>query len=252
MENSLLFLGGLHRSGTTLLADLLTAHPRISGFNGTGAPMNEGQYLQTVCPTDEHHGGPGRFAWAPEAHMTDDSSLATAAVARTLRRQWERYWDLSRPVLMDKSPPNLLRFRLLQQLFPDAKFILVLRHPVPVSLSTQKWSASLTVRELLAHWVHAYDLATADIAFLRQVITIRYEELIADPDSTLERVREFLGLDLPFDGSGIDPTVNDRYFARWRTIAPHLAPDTYSRIAEAVDRHGYRLDVPDLLASGRS
>ncbi|HVX47342.1 MAG TPA: sulfotransferase [Mycobacteriales bacterium] len=247
MRNSLLFLGGLHRSGTTMLADLLTAHPQISGFVGTGAPMNEGQYLQTVCPTDEQHGGPGRFAWAPEAHLTEESPLATAAAAETLRSQWERYWDLSRPVLMDKSPPNLLRFRLLQALFPGARFILVLRHPVPVSLSTQKWSASLTVPQLLAHWVHAYDLATADTAYLRHVITLRYEDLIADPESTLERVREFLDLDVPFDSSGIDPTVNDSYFSRWRAVAP----DIHSPLAEAIARHGYRIDSPELLPAGR-
>ena len=41
----LVFIGGLHRSGTTPLADALAQHPDISGLSGTGAPHDEGQHL---------------------------------------------------------------------------------------------------------------------------------------------------------------------------------------------------------------
>ena len=50
MEHRFVFLAGLHRSGTTLLARLLAAHPEVSGFSGTGAPADEGQLLQSVYP----------------------------------------------------------------------------------------------------------------------------------------------------------------------------------------------------------
>ena len=61
MEHRFVFLAGLHRSGTTLLARLLAAHPEISGFSGTGEPADEGQHLQSVYPAARVYGGPGRF-----------------------------------------------------------------------------------------------------------------------------------------------------------------------------------------------
>ena len=65
------FLAGLHRSGTTLLARLLASHPEVSGFSDTGVPADEGQHLQTVYPAAAVYGGPGRFGFAPEAHFTE-------------------------------------------------------------------------------------------------------------------------------------------------------------------------------------
>ena len=58
----LVFVGGLHRSGTTPLARALSAHPDISGFSNTGVPEDEGQHLQDVYPPAYVLGGPGRFA----------------------------------------------------------------------------------------------------------------------------------------------------------------------------------------------
>ena len=46
----LVFLAGLHRSGTTLLARLLAAHPEVSAFSDTGVSADEGQHLQTRLP----------------------------------------------------------------------------------------------------------------------------------------------------------------------------------------------------------
>ena len=60
-DHRFVFLAGLHRSGTTLLARLLAAHPEISGFSETGVPADEGQHLQGVYPAAREYGGP---AWA--------------------------------------------------------------------------------------------------------------------------------------------------------------------------------------------
>ena len=64
------FLGGLHRSGTTLLFRMLREHPEISGFannqdaNEWLGAEDEGQYLQSVYPPAIFWGGPGKFAFA--------------------------------------------------------------------------------------------------------------------------------------------------------------------------------------------
>ena len=60
-ERRLLFVGGLHRSGTSLVHRCLTRHPEVTGFSDTGVPEDEGQHLQTLYAPAYAHGGPGRF-----------------------------------------------------------------------------------------------------------------------------------------------------------------------------------------------
>ena len=148
-DHRLVFVGGLHRSGTTPLARCLADHPQISGLSGTGVEEDEGQHLQSVYPPARAHGGPGRFALSAAAHLTETSPLLTPEVGPRLLEQWSPHWDLSRPVLVEKSPPNLLMTRFLQGAFPDARFVMVVRHPAIVSLSTRKWARLRSLGALL-------------------------------------------------------------------------------------------------------
>lgn len=245
------FVGGLHRSGTTLLASIMAGHPQISGFRHTGAPEDEGQHLQTVVPTDEHHGGPGRFAFTPEAHLTEASPYAAADHARRLRAQWNRYWDLSRPVLLEKSPPNLTRFRFLQQVFPGSKFILAIRHPIPVTLSTRKWTPALSHRRLVEHWVHAHHIAFSDAAYLDHFMVVTHENLSREPAETMAKVAAFLGVPAWFDVTGLDPAVTNRYFDQWRSevVEAGLAAGMVD-LEDAVNGYGYSLEVKHVAHSG--
>src|SRR5579871_4938781 len=102
-------LGGLHRSGTTLLFRMLREHPDISGFANNEDPEqwlgveDEGQFLQSVYPPAFCFGGPGRFALSPQAHLTDDSPLLTTENKAKLAFEWFPYFDLSKKVLLEKS-----------------------------------------------------------------------------------------------------------------------------------------------------
>ena len=45
------------------------------------------------------------------------------------------------------------------------------------------------------HWLDAYEIVQRDIDYLHAVITIRYEDLVADPTATLARLAAFLDVD---------------------------------------------------------
>jgi hypothetical protein len=216
-DHKFIFLCGLHKSGTSPLFRILREHPQISGFSNTGVPEDEGQHLQSVFPPAKVYGGPGRFGFAAEAHLTEKSALVSAPNRNRLFAEWSRYWDVHRPYLLEKSPPNLIRTRFLQAIFPNSYFIVVSRHPIAVSLATRKWSGS-SMASLVEHWLHCHDLFERDRSFLERVLTLKYEDIIRATHSPLEQIWKFLGL-APFASTTLDPSGNERYFTIWRELA---------------------------------
>jgi hypothetical protein len=248
--HKLVFLAGLHRSGTTLLTRLLAAHPEISGFSGTDAPADEGQHLQTVYPSDHEYGRPGRFGFAPEMHLTESSPLVSEQSALTLFEEWAPHWDLSRPLLLEKSPPNLLKTRFLQALYPDSAFVVIVRHPIPVSIPTAKWRGTRRYDRLFEHWLRCHALFEADREHLERVHVLQYERLVADPAGELRRIFEFLELDPIPPSEPVDTGANTKYFRRWQELKRDLPMRAYLdlvslRYERRMRRYGYSLLFPD-------
>ena len=88
LPERLVFVGGLHRSGTSLVHGCLAAHPDATGFSGTGVPEDEGQHLQTVYRPDHRFGGAGIFGLRAGAHLTERSPLASAESRDRLLAEW--------------------------------------------------------------------------------------------------------------------------------------------------------------------
>ncbi|MFL6128111.1 MAG: sulfotransferase family protein [Mycobacteriales bacterium] len=244
----MVFVGGLHRSGTTPLARCLAAHPLVSGFSGTGVREDEGQHLQGVYPPVRTFGGAGRFAFAPAAHLTERSPLATGEAGARLYDQWRQHWDLSRPVLVEKSPPNLIMTRFLQSLFPDARFVIVVRHPVVVTLSTRKWARRVPLGRLMEHWFHAHDLFATDAPQLRHVQVVKYEDLVRQPERTLAAVGRFLELAEPPPADTLQRHRSSRYEQQWLSWASSRQPwlsRRYRRLCRRYEdragRYGYSM-----------
>ena len=245
----LVFLAGLHRSGTTLLARLLAAHPEVSGFSGTGVPADEGQHLQTVYPAAATYGGPGRFGFAPESHLTEASPLATEENAHALFAQWSKHWDLARPVLVEKSPPNLLKTRFLQALFPGSAFVVIVRHPIPVSIPTARWRGTRRYDRMLEHWLRCHALFEADREHLGRVHVLTYEQLVRDPAGVLQNVFEFLDLAPIPPSEPVEPGANEKYFRQWRELKRDPRMRVYLdlvslRYERRVRHYGYSLLFP--------
>ena len=191
-ERRMVFICGLHRSGTTMLQAWLNAHYKCAFLSGH-VPENEGQFFQDVYPDERPFGGPGSFAFSermrPNAII--DEKLAREAQAR-LRDCWEPWIVGEEPVLLEKSPPNITKIDYLRSIFPDSKFIIWSRDPRAVSLATRKWTKN-SIEGLLLHWHTAYAAAIEQLA--ADCAVARYEDFCLDPDAATSKLANFCGLD---------------------------------------------------------
>jgi hypothetical protein len=240
-----IFIGGLHCSGTTLLHDELSGHPLVSGFRNTGVPQNEGQHLQSVYPAAYEYGGPGRFSFFKNAHLDENSDLITPQNRLKIHEQWEKYWDSGKSYFLEKSPPNLIRTRFLQELFPNSHFITLLRHPVATGYALKKWSNDSMFRKI-QHWVHAHRILIEDVPHLKHHHFIRYEDLVKTPETVLSAVYSAVGLPFHDVSQTIHSDLNAKYFAMWEEeleknviLAQLMLP-----LADVPEQFGYSFEAP--------
>ncbi len=235
-DHRYVFVGGLHRSGTSMVARALADCDGATGLVGTGVMEDEGHYLHDVIPSAFEHGGPGRFAFDPRAHL--GPSTAPERDRARLLAAWEPYWeDPEALTRVEKSPQNLLQTIWLQSLLPSARFVIVIRHPAAVALATRKWTRPgprrirrlappLGLDRLIGHWCHAHHLFEHDRPSLTDVDVVRFE------DSAVRRS---------------DPSRSPSYDEQWRqwldSREGRAARKTWLPMAEAaMARWGYSID----------
>jgi hypothetical protein len=206
------FISGLHRSGTSVLNKMIASSEQVSGFENTGVWEDEGQHLQTVFNIAKKYGGPGKFAFDSDARLDESSELITTANQKKLFSEWNKYWNMERSVLVEKSPPNIIRTRFLQAMFPQSYFITILRHPIAVSYATQKWSRT-SMNKLIDHWLIAHETYMEDRKFLKREMTFAYEEIVQKPEEVLRSIEAFLDIKLTYEGQLSNQ--NEKYFGMW-------------------------------------
>ncbi len=188
------FVAGLHRTGTSLLAQVMGTHPDISTIRGADVPENEGCYLQGAIPHTARHGVPGHFATDASQHLTETSAFNSLAVKDRLEREWGVWFDSAKAWRLEKSPVNLTRMRLLQALFPRAHFVIITRHPLVMAHALGKWS-DRSVADLASYGVAAYRKMLDDVAYLHAALILRYEDFVDAPASHCRAIESFLGVD---------------------------------------------------------
>lgn len=237
------FICGLHRSGTSILNRIIQTHPLVTGFSGTGASEDEGQHLQTVIPHDGEFGGPGTFCFDHRARLTEhDLARYEASIPRILEA-WERHWDDACPVRVEKSPPNLVRSRFLQAAFPKSRFVFIVRHPLVVSMATQKWSEA-SLEALVAHWIAGHRIMLEDAPHLKRLHVVRYEDIAKAPDVVVAGIWRFIGVGPQAIPTHMFASRNDDYLGRLGDLLPLCVEQLPCDSAAIMRRFSYALEAP--------
>jgi hypothetical protein len=187
-----LFLVGCYNSGTTLLAELLSRHPQISGL------PTEGHFITDQFVKDYEVGLPRMWAGREELfRLTEDDGGPDPV---RVMKEWGMRLDLSRDVLLEKSPPNSVRTRWLQRHFAPAYFVVIVRNGYAVAEGiTRKADPrhlrdSWPIEQSAWQWRRSYEVLEEDQPNLEHVMWLSYESLTADPVTELNRITEFVGV----------------------------------------------------------
>jgi hypothetical protein len=194
LSRSLFFIGGQGKSGTTWVQHLLDGHPRI-------CCKGEGHLADGLLP------GLAPFH-PPDAAMRD--TLLRFATAQLLARQCPqagpgREVDL----LGERTPANAGHAASLLRLFPQARFVHVIRDVRDVAVSlwhharrvggeTRQQYASLEslATALAAEWARGIRQLRVTVApYADRYREIRYEDLQQDPVTSVRGLLDFLGTD---------------------------------------------------------
>ena len=222
------FLVGLPRSSTTLLGAMLAAHPGI------------------------------RLLEEPETLRVLESALdAGASPAEARSAYWRQAIGRPTPpgdaVVLDKNPLHIPQLDAVARVFPDARVVLLLRHPFDAALSC--YMRDFAPNPATAHFVDLESTAMLcarlldmvrcfEAAMPGRVLRIHYEHLVADFPGQVTRVLRGLGLDWHPDVAGYVDRPGEERFVR----TPSHAQIVQSLYGSAVGRW---LDYSDRLEGFR-
>ncbi|WP_129645047.1 tetratricopeptide repeat-containing sulfotransferase family protein [Peristeroidobacter agariperforans] len=188
-----IFIVGMHRSGTTLLEQMLAGHPQIAALGELYDFTSAMRYT-----TDRHCKG------------VIDATLVERARSVDLGVAGKRYLDGVRWRLgearyfTDKLPANFLNIGFIAHALPQAKILHMVRDPMETCFSNLRElfsdanPYSYDLRELADYYRGYADLMRHWRArFAGRTLDVEYAQLLTDPESQLRRVTGFCGL--PFD-----------------------------------------------------
>ena len=222
-RDSPIFVVGFPRSGTTMLEQMLDAHPRLQS-------MDENPFFDRLANKLRSH----------DPRILDDLSVLRQYDCDELRKRYrimasEKVALRADAQLVDKNPLNMLWLPLIHRLFPKAKYILCLRHPCDVILSCymQNFRSGIlgaaceNLPRLAAAYVQAMHSWLHHVeVFQPDVLVSRYEDLVAGFQPQTRRIADFLGLE--------DATPMLGFHARARE-KDYIATPSYTQVIEPVN-----------------
>lgn len=250
-EPSPVFLVGFPRSGTTLLDQILDSHPSIQ-------TLEEIPIILSLVKEYE----------ALAAESPPDREARRKIQARYLELVSAHINLLPASTLIDKLPLNINTVPLIVRIFPNARFILALRHPLDVCLSCfmqpfgpnevmLNFARLDSTAQLYHHTMRLWLRIEREMGLT--VHRVRYEDLVQDFDAEVGRLLAFL--ELPWDdrvrdfaahaaGRGrintpsyhqVTRPLNRDALYRWRRYERQLAP-IVPVLAPYINAYGYSSD----------
>lgn len=201
------FIVGVGRSGTTLLRLMLDAHPDLAIPSETmflkdvAAAATRRRFLEVVT---------GAETWPNMAMTKRDlrravtglDSFSRAEAVRCFYRLYAKSHGKTR--WGDKTPYYRVSMRAIAALLPEAHFIHVIRDGRDSALSYRGlwFGPGDDVEAQAQFWRGAIEDARAQAAGLPRYSEVRYEALVAEPESTLRAICR--DIDLAFDPTMLD------------------------------------------------
>jgi len=220
------FIVGRGRSGTTLIRAMLTSHTELAIPNETHfiVPMSRDRRIVREDATVDIGAFLAKVKRQPGYHnMELDDDLVTQRFndARpdtypdAVRLLFRIYADKEmKPRYGDKTPIHVLHVEYLAELFPEARFIHLIRDGRNVTLSNLEldWGPE-SVWEGAVYWKRFVNEGRGAGAKLgpERYFELRYEDVLEDPERNVRKMCDFVELEF-------DPVML-RYFERTKTIS---------------------------------
>lgn len=201
MQQRLMFVVSPPRSGSTLLQRMLGSHSEVMTHPEPHliTPLAHLGYHDTVdkAPYDHINAAEAIRLFVSNLPNGEQDYLdALRCYADTL------YGRMLQPsgktMFLDKTPAYALVLPFLSKLYPEAKYVVLTRHPLAIFSSYANsffhgdWEAAREYNPIIERYVPAM------ARFLRErpapLVHVSYEELVRDPGPQLERIFAFLGL----------------------------------------------------------
>ena len=232
-----IFIVGLPRAGSTLLEQIVASHSQVEGT----MELAEIPRLVHHLNGREQGGQPGHYPHV--LAQLDVESLRKAGEKYLADTQAYRH---GKPFFIDKMPNNFRHIGLIHLILPNARIIDARREPMACCFSNfkqlfasgQEFTYGLgdiaryyrAYLELMAHW---------DRVLPGKVLRIQHEQLVADLESHVRHMLEFLGL--PFEPACLEFYKTERSVRtasseqvrmpifkegtdQWRNFEPWLGP----------------------------
>jgi len=211
-----LFIVGNKRSGSTHLMRLLNLHPEVFISNESDIVWILYNFHKGIPIKPYPHDSPGGFQAAIKtAESILDKNLSPLENYERFQKHLMRNGFLKMKgvekeklsYIGDQKPyqnidPELMPFIL--ELFPNAKFLHILRHPFEVVESSMKFAGGtgghlwkgMSGSEIMDKWeMHENWVHEAKAKYGIDLKEVRYNRLITNPKSEMEEVFKFLNLE---------------------------------------------------------
>lgn len=186
----LIFIVGMHRSGTTLLERILAGHPDV-------ADGGESYVFSACLQQVADHRSRGML----DAELLRRLEHADIAEAGEAFRSYARWRAGGRGWMTEKLPSNFLCLGFILRALPEARILHMRRDPVDTCFSNLRTffagaaAYSYDQHELADYFLHYHSLmAHWHRCAPGRILDVDYANLVDDPDTQARRVAEFCGL----------------------------------------------------------